>query len=68
MKSIREMLGQLSLFARLQTAFANHIEEAEERLDKVEERLGKLETAHGVTHTTVNNVKMTLGDHLRNHP
>lgn len=67
MKSIREMLSQLSLFARIQTSFADHIEDGEKRLDKLEERLDKLERLHDATHTRAVQTEMTLGDHLRNH-
>lgn len=65
MKSLRELLAQVTLFARIQTSFADHIEDAEKRLDKLGERLGQLEQLHDNTRTRTIQVEQTLGDHLK---
>lgn len=65
MKSLRELLAQVTLFAKIQTSFADHIEEAEKRLDKLEERLEGLEKLHDNTRTRTIQIEQTLGDHLK---
>lgn len=65
MKSLRELLAQVTLFARIQTSFADHIEDGEKRLDKLEEGLEELRKLHDNTRTRTIQVEQTLGDHLK---
>lgn len=67
MKALRELVSQLNLFCRVQTAFADHIEDHEKRVKELEAKVGKLCTMQEATHTRVIQNEMALGAHTRNH-
>lgn len=67
MKTMRELVSQLNLFCRVQTAFADHIEDHEKRLGALEDAVKKLRTQQDATHTRVVQNEMAFGTHCRNH-
>lgn len=68
MGKLRELLAQLSLFCKVQTAFADFIEDHEKRLKAAEDTIAKLTTQQTATHTRVVANEMAFGNHTRNHP
>ena len=67
MKALRELVSQLNLFCRVQTAFADHIEDHEKRLADVEALAKKLSAQQDATHTRLIQNEMAFGSHTRNH-
>ena len=67
MKALRELVNQLNLFCRVQTAFADHIEDHEKRVADLEEQVKKLTKLQETTHTRVIQNEMAFGAHARNH-
>lgn len=67
MKALRDLLAQLNLFCRVQTAFADHIEDHEKRVSQLEEKVDKLTKLQEATHTRVVQNEMAFGAHTRNH-
>lgn len=67
MKALRDLVSQLNLFCRVQTAFADHIEDHEKRVAGLEEQVRKLTKMQEATHTRVVQNEMAFGSHTRNH-
>lgn len=67
MKALRELVSQLNLFCRVQTAFADHIEDHGKRVADLEAKVEKLAKLQEATHTRVIQNEMAFGSHTRNH-